>query len=756
MCSYSAGGGRDARGKRIGTWTVVRRDEKLLVERSGEVPQRSDVSRQQPPTKGASPRQHVHGKMAACPMREQTRSIKDCRTVGELQSLVCDSCVDFNAIHVSTAFHRLAALNKAGDLYTDGQLTQDRTEAIQLLENRAVALVEDFQAQGVANTIWALATIGEAPSQELLELLDARAEAVASDLSAQGVANILWAFAKMGWGPSEQTLRALESRAEELVEGFKPQEVANTLWALATMGRGIEATLWRAMAAQTVKIAGSFKAQEVASALWALATMGLAPGDRVLGAVERRVREVSGDFTSQGVANTLWALAAVGREPGRSVLTAVERRAEEVSRHFKPQEIANTLWAYATWGLKPGEGLLWALERRTEETAHEFNAQDVANALWAFSVLGVVPGEGVDVALERRGEEMKEVAGGEGASRSVANTIRFRSWAFAMIGAAPGRKVGVLEERAKEVAAQMKAQEVANTLWALAKMGRRPEAELVLALEERAAQVAGAMKAQEIANMLWAYATMAMVPGEWLVDAVEERTRQGGGSEFSAQGVGNMLWAVSFLVMRAPGLARRITGALAPRALALAGDGAYDVRSMGQLHQFLLTCRVEEEMSAVRAGSGLAASVSALNASLATACHASFVAQPTRPSASQQQLSKALRSMGLRVRDEYRCPMSGYSIDMFVTRSGSGSGRADGSGGLDGWAVEFDGPYHFLSSKEPTGATLIKWRHLERFGYPLVSVPYWDWYRLQAGEGTQRATEKLLRAALRAAASSKE
>ena len=46
------------------------------------------------------------------------------------------------------------------------------------------------------------------------------------------------------------------------------------------------------------------------------------------------------------------------------------------------------------------------------------------------------------------------------------------------------------------------------------------------------------------------------------------------------------------------------------------------------------------------------------------------------------------------------------------------------------WAVEFDGPSHFMPSGSPTGATVIKRRQLELLGYALVSMPYWEWDRL--------------------------
>ena len=40
---------------------------------------------------------------------------------------------------------------------------------------------------------------------------------------------------------------------------------------------------------------------------------------------------------------------------------------------------------------------------------------------------------------------------------------------------------------------------------------------------------------------------------------------------------------------------------------------------------------------------------------------------------------------------------------------------------------QFDGPSPLLASGAPTGATLLKRRHLELLGHALVSVPYWEW-----------------------------
>ena len=80
---------------------------------------------------------------------------------------------------------------------------------------------------------------------------------------------------------------------------------------------------------------------------------------------------------------------------------------------------------------------------------------------------------------------------------------------------------------------------------------------------------------------------------------------------------------------------------------------------------------------------------------------------------------------------------------MIVHDSGRGMG-GERSTSTGTWAVEFDGPSHFLTSRAPTGATLLKRRHLELLGHALVSVPYWEWEACrEAGE-----REKYLRGKL--------
>ena len=47
------------------------------------------------------------------------------------------------------------------------------------------------------------------------------------------------------------------------------------------------------------------------------------------------------------------------------------------------------------------------------------------------------------------------------------------------------------------------------------------------------------------------------------------------------------------------------------------------------------------------------------------------------------------------------------------------------------------GPAHFLACRTPTGATLLKHRHLRQLGYALVAVPYWEWDQVRGDEASK-------------------
>jgi hypothetical protein len=203
--------------------------------------------------------------------------------------------------------------------------------------------------------------------------------------------------------------------------------------------------------------------------------------------------------------------------------------------------------------------------------------------------------------------------------------------------------------------------------------------------------------------------------------------------ECNSQAVANTLWAYA-MMGRKPG--ERALGALEARAM-VAFVGDFSIQERCQLHQYLLSCALDEGVRSPAGGTS-----QQLREAFESACRQAFAAAATSPSESQQRVSQALRKgLVLRVQDEYRCPKSGYSIDMLVSDaharpSGTSAGTCT-TGGDCSWVVEFDGPSHFLACGSPTGATLLKHRHLRQLGYALVVVPYWEWNQVRGDEAAE-------------------
>jgi hypothetical protein len=214
---------------------------------------------------------------------------------------------------------------------------------------------------------------------------------------------------------------------------------------------------------------------------------------------------------------------------------------------------------------------------------------------------------------------------------------------------------------------------------------------------------------------------MGTKPGERMMGQLERRAEAISG-EFNSQEVANTLWAICFFRLQF-NFSLRLFCSLFFRLPSMDFD---DQKSLCQLHQFFISCDMIEHMHA-----DLSVSLQTLKEKLGPSCQAAFIRGPVHPSASQQQVSDTLRGMGLSVEDEFRCPKSGYSIDMRVHMR---LNEKSSTGAAAGWAVEFDGPSHFLTCRFPVGGTLMKRRHLELLGYTVVSLPFWEWNQLTGSD----------------------
>jgi hypothetical protein len=231
------------------------------------------------------------------------KQILACEDAGELCALIQARVAEFDHVNVATAFRRLLQTRRQGV----SRAVAD--QALWQLEASALLTMDDFQPQEISSTLHALAKARYAPSDPLLlDALERQAEAVAGTFNAQQVANTLWAYAKLGRAPGAGVMRGLEGRAEAVAGTFKAQEVANTLWAYATLGRAPGAGLRRKVEERILQLVEDFTSQDLADTQWAYGQLGMALPAEVVTGLEARHSAILASLS-----------AFVAADPGRGV-----------------------------------------------------------------------------------------------------------------------------------------------------------------------------------------------------------------------------------------------------------------------------------------------------------------------------------------------------------------------------------------------------------------------------------------------------
>ncbi len=87
-------------------------------------------------------------------------------------------------------------------------------------------------------------------------MMTRRAAETAGQLNPQDVGNLMWAFATLGMEPGEEVVAAMARRALETAGQFNPQEAANVMWAYEVFGMQPGKEVVAAMSKRAVVTAG--------------------------------------------------------------------------------------------------------------------------------------------------------------------------------------------------------------------------------------------------------------------------------------------------------------------------------------------------------------------------------------------------------------------------------------------------------------------------------------------------------------------
>ena len=209
---------------------------------------------------------------------------------------------------------------------------------------------------------------------------------------------------------------------------------------------------------------------------------------------------------------------------------------------LEPQHVSNGLWGWSKMGLPLGGQLATAAEAAILRLAAHMKSQEVSNTLAAHANAGwQLDSTAAAAALLQRVEQVLPQAN----AQDVANSL----WAIAKLGLhLSGSLKAALLQRLEQVLPHAVPQAVANSLWAAAKLGLQLSDSLKTALKKALWRIIPNATSQALANIQWACGTLRWNPGgRMLAAAVAAMLRLLATGAVEPQHVDNFLWGLAEL-----------------------------------------------------------------------------------------------------------------------------------------------------------------------------------------------------------------
>jgi hypothetical protein len=309
------------------------------------------------------------------------------------------------------------------------------------------------EARNIANILHAAAKLGLDPLHEVFQQLLDEALVMCHHFEAQGAANTLWAIATL----QVEELRIIDPLVKACVKtvmNMKSQELANSFWAAAKLN--VECAKINSLASACIDRSHLFNAQDAANTLWAAAKLGVS-NQQVIDTLIAACNACSKEMSIQNAVNSLWAIAKLGISDQR-VIDSLTTACLDHIKDMTAQGAANSFWAVATLNVSTSDSVIDSLAHACVDRAHLFNAQDAANSLWAAAKLGISDQRVIDSLTTACLDRIKDMT-----AQGAANSF----WAVATLNVSTSDTViDSLAHACVDRAHLFNAQDAANCLWA--------------------------------------------------------------------------------------------------------------------------------------------------------------------------------------------------------------------------------------------------------------------------------------------------
>jgi hypothetical protein len=420
----------------------------------------------------------------------------------------------------------------------------------------ALTRTEDFKTQELANTLWAMATVGFG-LRPTYETTLSNYIVLASDTPEEDYALM------------RRTVAAISKASLQKISKFRSQELNNLAWALARLldpdqvrHDSLVQSVLHSIGDQISDQKRPVSSQDVASSLWSLATLQLSDYDMYRAVACRMTPRHVRHAKPQELSNTLWALATAElpvddvdgydttlvpssiRPPVRDPVAALFGLvAEELVRRpydFKPQEMKDCLWSFSKIGIRHPDlfrstaiHLVGGDDDPGESSFHPprgfsgFSSQGLGNTAWAFA-------RQCQLACEVASRFPAGSTLLQSNGKLAVYTTSFFDYGETLVHRLfqAVANAGIEEH---DCLRRFKPQDLANTAWTFGVMGvvhTRFLETVKFELVRRAKRFIqgdtsgmNSFKGQEVANLLWTMATLS-VPAADIMDVIDSYVDQ--------------------------------------------------------------------------------------------------------------------------------------------------------------------------------------------------------------------------------------
>jgi hypothetical protein len=623
--------------------------------------------------------------------RRITALTRDCSTAEQLVAIIDRHLGSMDAINLAAAIVQLSRLRCT------------HPEAYAACLQRYLPLVPDDTPRHVANVLYALCKAPTAIRQQHQAVLQQQLlpafMSKLQDAAPQNISNVLYGMAFSGQPLQQQQMQQLVTAFIGILHQAKPQEVSNTLWAVATMGQQVPARQLQQLLDALVDMRQQAKPQAVSNTLWAVATMGQQVPAVQLQQLLDAVVDMRQQANAQNLSNTLWAVATMGQQVPAVQLQQLLDAVVDMRQQANAQNLSNTLWAVATMGQQVPAEQVQQLLGALVDVRHKTKPQDVSNTLWAVATMG----------QQLPAAQLQQL-------------------------------LGALRKQLQRAMPQ----HIANTLWACAKQQYLPQQ---LLTAPGVVEPLRAGSAQNLANAAWACGQLGHGDGllvAALLAEVQQRLASGAvhdSNKFTSQGLCNLCWAAAVLDLQQQ--ASQLQQLAHACSSIWSSTATENHQQLWQVHTWLLDFQLA-------GGQGLQGS---LTEQQLQQCRAAWEQQMQdtarqRVTDFQRSVFAAMSQLPIIWQQQPQMEQLSFGRDGVIA---DGTLLVDIAGRTAAGvlvAVEADGPWHF---RQPDGGlmgpTQYRNRALAVRGYRVVSVPWFEWSKLQGKEQQQQYLLRLFSAA---------